>query len=127
MTSFGRSSLQCLNTPLISLRFLNVAHQLNFWILFIPQISNLTSKWYIRLYITNHEARKLHKRGHRVPPNQFRKLYIAIANQKLNPNTQTLKDQLASISRILVWDDQHNTDLFEYFPPHLVSSARSKC
>ena len=59
--------------------------------------------------------------------NKFRKLYIAIANQKLNPNTQTLKDQLASISRILVWDDQHNTDLFEYFPPHLVSSARSKC
>ena len=50
-----------------------------------------------------------------------------MTNQKGNPNTSVLKEQLNTISRILVWDDQHQGDLFEYVYSYIDISVRSKC
>jgi hypothetical protein len=51
---------------------------------------------------------------YRVLPFGCRKIYTELCNQKGNPNIVTFKEQLNLISRILVWDDQNNRDLFEY-------------
>jgi len=36
-----------------------------------------------------------------------------MANHKENPDPSTFKEQINNISRIIIWDDQQQSDLFE--------------
>ena len=63
--------------------------------------------------INNYEGWIISNSRHIVDLFRHRKLYIQLCDHKNNLSSSMLKDNLANITRILVWDDQHQTDLFE--------------
>ena len=60
------------------------------------------------------EVRKLPLGRHRVKLILVRKVWIELTNTRNNPVAGIIKEQLSLISRMIVWDDQNQSDIFEY-------------
>jgi hypothetical protein len=44
---------------------------------------------------------------------RYRKVFIALVNSRQNLQPAVFKEQLTLMSRMLVWDDQNGSDIFE--------------